>query len=83
MLSDRIIIAARKTRGGVWVPEDRLQAALLGAGLLAPCSTLIVGIILQFMHNTAGLVLVCIFFFINGVGVSDFVDCIMKTFDIT
>ncbi|KAI0085892.1 MFS general substrate transporter [Irpex rosettiformis] len=81
MLSDRIIIAARKRRGGVWIPEDRLQAALFGAGVLAPCSILFAGLVLHFMHNTAGLVLVCICFFFNGVGV-DFVMSPLAAYNI-
>ncbi|KAI0689302.1 major facilitator superfamily domain-containing protein [Cytidiella melzeri] len=72
MISDRILVAARKRRGGVWVPEDRLYATLVGAGVFVPCSVLFVGLILQFVHGTLGLVLICVCFFFNGLGV-DFV----------
>ncbi|KAI0746710.1 major facilitator superfamily domain-containing protein [Daedaleopsis nitida] len=40
-LSDRSVIAWRKRRGGIWVPEDRLRASLLGAGFLVPMSMLL------------------------------------------
>ena len=81
MLSDRIVVAARKKRGGVWIPEDRLQAALLGAGVFAPCSILFAGIFLHLMHNTAGLILVCICFFFNGLGVSAYLLLLMPRID--
>ncbi|KAI0085893.1 major facilitator superfamily domain-containing protein [Irpex rosettiformis] len=72
MLSDRILIAARNKRGGAWVPEDRLRASLIGAALFVPCSILFEGIILHFVDGNVGLVLICICFFFNGLGV-DFV----------
>ncbi|KAI0810795.1 MFS general substrate transporter [Irpex lacteus] len=72
MLSDRILIAARKKRGGGWVPEDRLRASLIGAALFVPLSVLFEGIILHFVDGTVGLVLIGFCFFFNGLGV-DFV----------
>jgi hypothetical protein len=71
ILSDRVLVAARKRRGNVWVPEDRLHPALIGAGaaVFVPCSVLFVGLILQFVHGRVGLVLICLCFFMNGLGV--------------
>ena len=70
MLSDRILIASRKKRGGAWVPEDRLRASLIGAALFVPLSILFEVIILHYVDGTVGLVLICICFFFNGLGVS-------------
>lgn len=70
IISDRIVVAMRKRRGNVWVPEDRLYASLIGAGVFVPCSILFAGLVLQFVHGPAGLVLFCICLFMNGLGVS-------------
>ena len=43
-LSDRAIIVWRERRGGVWVPEDRLRAAIWGAAFCVPVSTLGAGL---------------------------------------
>lgn len=72
MISDRIVVAARKRRGNIWVPEDRLHATLIGAAVFVPCSVLFVGLILRYIDGTPGIVLICVCFFINGLGVCSF-----------
>ncbi|KAJ6540049.1 hypothetical protein DFH09DRAFT_1323305 [Mycena vulgaris] len=68
-LSDHMLIKWRAKRGGVWVAEDRLRSAQLGALLLVPTSILASGLITTFVPGRLGLVLNLICFFVNGVGV--------------
>ena len=68
-LSDRILVKWRKRRAGVWVPEDRLRASLLGAGALVPLSMLFFGIILTYVRGNLGIVLALAVLFMNGIGV--------------
>ncbi|KAI8974223.1 MFS general substrate transporter [Trametes punicea] len=68
-LSDRVVVAWRKRRGGVWVPEDRLRASLWGAGFLVPMSVLLSGLTTQFVPGTPGIVLNLVWLFMNGIGV--------------
>ena len=68
-LSDRVVIAWRKRRGGVWVPEDRLRATLWGAAVLVPMSILLSGLTTQFVPGTLGIGLNLVWLFMNGVGV--------------
>lgn len=70
MLSDRIVVRARKRHGGVYVPEDRLHATTLGGAVFVPCSILLVGLSLRYLNGIPGLVVICISFFFNGLGVS-------------
>ncbi|TDL18887.1 MFS general substrate transporter [Rickenella mellea] len=67
--SDHIVIKWRKRRNGEWVPEDRLRAALFGAGVLVPLSVLLSGIFTHFIDGTPGIVLNLICMFVNGIGV--------------
>ncbi|KAJ7690704.1 major facilitator superfamily domain-containing protein [Mycena rosella] len=69
MLSDRIVIKWRKRRGGVWVPEDRLRATLVGAATLVPLSVVLCGLITHFVAGPLGLFLNLVCFFFNGLGV--------------
>ncbi|KAJ7131864.1 MFS general substrate transporter, partial [Mycena crocata] len=68
-LSDRLVIKWRAKRGGLWVPEDRLRGAHLGAASLVPLSILASGIITTFVPGHPGLTLNLGCFFLNGVGV--------------
>ncbi|KAJ7131059.1 MFS general substrate transporter [Mycena epipterygia] len=68
-LSDRTVIKYRALRDGIWVPEDRLRGAQLGAISLVPLSILASGFITTFVPGRLGLVLNLICFFVNGVGV--------------
>ncbi|KAI0373119.1 MFS general substrate transporter [Pilatotrama ljubarskyi] len=68
-LSDRVVVAWRKRRGGVWVPEDRLRASLWGAAVFVPLSVLLSGLTTQFVPGTPGIVLNLIWLFMNGIGV--------------
>ncbi|KAJ7209671.1 MFS general substrate transporter [Mycena pura] len=69
MLSDWTLIKWRKRRGGVWVPEDRLRAAIFGAATLVPLSVILCGLITHFIPGPPGLVLNLVCFFFNGLGV--------------
>jgi MFS family permease len=68
-LSDWMVVRWRKRRGGVWVPEDRLRATLVGAGVFAPLSVLLSGIFTRFVPAPLGIILNVAVLFINGVGV--------------
>ncbi|KAJ7485874.1 MFS general substrate transporter [Mycena latifolia] len=68
-LSDRMVIKWRALRGGVWVPEDRLRGAQIGAVTLVPLSILASGLVTTCVPGTLGLVLNLCCFFVNGVGV--------------
>ena len=60
----------RKKRGGKWVAEDRLRAALVGAVFCTPPSAALFGIANTYVDGTPGLVLCLACLFINGIGVS-------------
>jgi hypothetical protein len=68
-MSDRTIISCRAKRGEKWVPEDRLRATLWGAALIVPLSVLFSGLITQYLDGTAGLVLILVCLFWNGLEV--------------
>jgi MFS family permease len=68
-LSDRAIVRGRAKRQGVWVPEDRLRAALVSAGLLAPLSIILSGLITRYVPRHVGLGLNIVVLFINGLAV--------------
>lgn len=67
-LSDRIVVYYRKKRG-VWYPEDRLRAALVGALILVPLSVFISGLLTEYVPGTLGLTLNLVCLFVNGFGV--------------
>jgi hypothetical protein len=72
-LSDRIVVYWRARRNGVWVPEDRLRVALLGAGVLVPLSVVVFGLSTTYIANRPlGLTIDMLALFANGIGV-DFV----------
>lgn len=75
-LSDAIVVKWRKRRNGEWVPEDRLRAATLGAGILVPISLILCGVFTTFVPGTLGLVLNLMAFFMNGLGVGSFPEFI-------
>ncbi|KAK7024745.1 MFS general substrate transporter [Favolaschia claudopus] len=66
--SDRTIIKWKAKRGGVWVPEDRLRGAQLGA-VIVPLTVLASGIITTYIPGPLGLTLNLFCFFFNGLGV--------------
>lgn len=68
-IADRTVVQWRKRRGGVWVPEDRLRAALWGAGVFVPLSVLLTGITIKYVPGTPGIVLNLCWMFMNGIGV--------------
>ncbi|KAJ6609258.1 major facilitator superfamily domain-containing protein [Mycena sp. CBHHK59/15] len=55
-LSDQILVKWKKRRGGVWVPEDRLRASLLGASTLVPLSVLLSGLTMTYLEGPVGIV---------------------------
>ncbi|KAL1706303.1 major facilitator superfamily domain-containing protein [Schizophyllum commune] len=65
-LSDR---ALTKGHGERLCPEDRLRAALPGAGILVPLSALSAGLVVRFVPGPLGLAMNLICFFMNGIGV--------------
>lgn len=68
-ISDRILVKAKEQRGGEWVPEDRLPAALVGAGILVPFGMLFFGLVTTFASAKIGSVLILAVLFMNGIGV--------------
>ncbi|KAJ3511710.1 hypothetical protein NLJ89_g3940 [Agrocybe chaxingu] len=71
-MSDQLVIRYQKARGGVWYPEDRLRATILGALFFVPLSVLFSGLLTEYIPGRVGLVLNLICLFMNGIGV-DFV----------
>ncbi|KAF8875624.1 MFS general substrate transporter [Infundibulicybe gibba] len=68
-ISDKIVVKWRQRRGGVWYPEDRLRATLIGAMFLVPLSVLFSGLLSQFVGGKIGLILNLFCLFVNGIGV--------------
>ena len=68
-MSDRILVKWRERRGGVWVPEDRLRATLLGAGLLVPGSLILFALVMMYVEGIPGIALILVLLFLNGLGV--------------
>lgn len=72
-ISDKIVTRYRRSRNGVWVPEDRLRGTLIGAALLVPLSVLLSGLITQLpseiLPDEIGIVLNLLCLFANGLGV--------------
>ena len=68
-LSDRAIVVWRERRGGVWVPEDRLRAAIWGAAFCVPVSTLAAGLTMKYVPGLPGIAIMLVCLFLNGVGV--------------
>ncbi|GAA6038819.1 hypothetical protein JCM8097_002911 [Rhodosporidiobolus ruineniae] len=57
-----------KKRNGVYVPEDRLKATLIGAGLVLPGSVLALGWVLDRVGGKVGLAWTIVLLFVDGVG---------------
>ncbi|KAJ7073033.1 MFS general substrate transporter [Mycena amicta] len=68
-ISDRLVVHYRAKRGGIWVAEDRVRGAQIGAASLVPLSILASGWITENIPGRLGLVLNLVCFFVNGVGV--------------
>ncbi|KAF8888325.1 major facilitator superfamily domain-containing protein [Infundibulicybe gibba] len=69
-ISDKIVVKWRQRRGGVWYPEDRLRATLVGAMFLVPLSVFFSGLLSQFVGGKIGLILNLFCLFVNGIGVN-------------
>ncbi|KAG1782020.1 major facilitator superfamily domain-containing protein [Suillus placidus] len=70
-LSDTMVAKWKVKRKGIWVPEDRLRAVLVG-GLLVPLSVGLSGLVTAYIAGPLGLVLSLLCLLMNGIGV-DFV----------
>ncbi|GAA5992480.1 hypothetical protein JCM10908_000839 [Rhodotorula pacifica] len=57
-----------RKRNGVYVPEDRLYASLIGGGCILPLAVLALGWVLDKGTGKAGLAWVVILLFIDGIG---------------
>ncbi|KZV75775.1 MFS general substrate transporter [Peniophora sp. CONT] len=68
-ISDRVLVKAKKRRGGEWVPEDRLPSALIGAGVLVPLAMLFFGLVTTFASAKIGSILILVVLFMNGIGI--------------
>lgn len=66
--SDHILAVWFKRRGSVYVPEDRLRAALIGGGGVLPIAVLSLGWVLEKGTGTSGLVISIILLVLNGMG---------------
>lgn len=73
-ISDWTVIKWRRKRGGVWCPEDRLRASLLPLAVFVPLSVLLFGLVNKYVDGPPGLILSLMCLFLNGVGVSFFLD---------
>lgn len=57
-----------RIRGGVYVPEDRLRAALWGGGTLLPLSVVALGWVLDRASGKGGLAASVVLLFLDGMG---------------
>lgn len=73
-ISDHTVINWKNKRGGVWYPEDRLRAAVIAYAIIVPIPLLVYGLANQFVDGTPGLVICLVCLFINGIGVSLFLQ---------
>ncbi|KDE08499.1 hypothetical protein MVLG_01279 [Microbotryum lychnidis-dioicae p1A1 Lamole] len=67
-MADHTLKKWLKKRKGVYVPEDRLRATLLGGGLVLPCAVLALGWVIDLGSGKVGLAFTVILLFLNGVG---------------
>ena len=56
-----------KKRNGVYVPEDRLKATLVGGGILLPGAVLAIGWTLEKASGKGGLAAAVILLFVDGI----------------
>lgn len=56
-------------RSGLFIPEDRLRASIVAAGLITPLSMVAAGLTMQFWTSAGGLAMSLVFLFIGGIGV--------------
>jgi len=70
-LSDYYIIKGERSRGGVWIPEDRLRAAIPAIAIFTPLSVLGYGLTTEFIRGKPGVLLNCFWLFLNGLGVAN------------
>ena len=56
-------------RNGIWMPEDRLRAVLIG-GLFVPLSVGLSGLVTTYIAGPFGLALNLLCLFMNGIGVN-------------
>ena len=68
-LSDYYIIRGKRSRNGIWVPEDRLRAVLPGIALFTALSVLGYGLTTEYVQGHWGILLNLFWVFLNGIGV--------------
>ncbi|KAL4061806.1 major facilitator superfamily domain-containing protein [Scleroderma yunnanense] len=68
-LSDAMVKKWKKSRNGVWYPEDRLQGVYIGALCLVPLSVGLAGLVVTSVDGPIGLSICLLCLFTNGVGV--------------
>jgi MFS family permease len=68
-ISDHIVVHWRARRKGEWVPEDRLRATIVGAGIMVPMSVLLSGLITNLVPGRIGIGLNVVVLLMNGIGV--------------
>jgi len=70
-LSDYYVIKGERSRGGIWVPEDRLKAVIPGVAIFTPLSVLGYGLTTEFVRGRIGIFLNIFWLFLNGIGVAN------------
>lgn len=83
MYSDHILAVWFKRRGSVYVPEDRLRAALIGGGGVLPIAVLSLGWVLEKGTGTSGLVISILLLVLNGMGLMVRRNNLYSCFDCT
>jgi hypothetical protein len=68
-LSDYYIVKGERSRGGEWLPEDRLKAVIPGALVITPISVLGYGLTTEYLRTNFGVLLDAFWLFLNGVAV--------------
>ncbi|KAM0750703.1 MFS general substrate transporter [Meredithblackwellia eburnea MCA 4105] len=66
--ADYVLKTWLKKRNGVYVPEDRLKATLIGGGFILPVSVLVLGWTMEYVGGTGGIVAAVILLVVDGIG---------------
>ncbi|EJU03028.1 MFS general substrate transporter [Dacryopinax primogenitus] len=66
--SDQAVKHSLRLRNGIFHPEDRLRATLIGSGIILPVTVLAYGIVVQFWMGPGGLAVALILIAASGFG---------------